>query len=376
MESHDTDFMRQALALAETSLGLASPNPPVGCVIVQTNEIVGRGFHEYSGVDHAEVRALRQAQGRARGATAYVTLEPCVHFGRTPPCVSALIDAGIKRVVAAQVDPNPHVAGSGIAALRSAGIDVEVGLLDAEAARTIEPFACHVTTGLPLVVGKAGMSLDGRIAAAGSSGGWITSKEGREFGQRLRLQLDALLVGVGTVLADNPELTYRGDLAKARPLVPVVLDSMLRTPPAARLMHGAAPRHPIFFSCPDAPSERRRALEAGDAEILTVDLTSDGLDLAQVLRELGNRGILGLLVEGGSEVHWSFLSRRLVDKYFFIFAPIILGGRRAVPSFGGAGYASAGEAPRLHIARSLAAGQDLVLEAYPVYSRSILSPWR
>jgi diaminohydroxyphosphoribosylaminopyrimidine deaminase/5-amino-6-(5-phosphoribosylamino)uracil reductase len=376
MDSHDHKFMRQAMALAEKSLGLASPNPPVGCVIVQVDEVVGRGWHEYSARDHAEVRALAEAESRARGATAYLTLEPCVHYGRTPPCVSALIAAGVIRVVVAQVDPNPKVAGKGIAALRSAGIEAELGLLQAEAARIIEPFACHVTTGLPLVVSKVGMSLDGRIAAAGnSSSGWITSEEGRGFGQHLRLQMDALLVGIGTVLMDNPQLTYRGDLPKTRPLVPVVLDSFLRTPPDARLIQSTAPQGTIIFCRPDAPQERRRALQAKGAEIVELAYGPHGLDLNQTLAELGRRKILGLLVEGGSEVHWSFLSANLVDKFFFIIAPMILGGRNAVPSVGGVGYASAEDAPRFRIARSLSAGPDLILEAYPSYSRSILSPW-
>ncbi len=375
MDAHDQKFMQQALVLAEKSLGLASPNPPVGCVIVQANEVVGRGWHEYSARDHAEMRALAEAESRARGATAYLTLEPCVHYGRTPPCVSALIAAGVKRVVVALIDPNPKVSGKGIAALRSAGIEAEMGPLQAEAARIIEPFACHVTTGLPLVVSKVGMSLDGRIAAAGSAGGRISSEEGREFSQHLRLQVDALLVGIGTVLADNPQLTYRGDLPKARPLVTVVLDSFLRTPPDARLIQSTAPQSTLIFCRPDALQERRRALQAKGAEIVELAYGSHGLDVNRALAELGRRKILGLLVEGGSEVHWSFLSANLIDKFFFIIAPMVLGGRNAVPSVGGAGYASAEDAPRFRIARSLSAGPDLILEAYPSYSRSILSPW-
>jgi len=373
MGSHDLRFMRQALELAERSLGLASPNPPVGCVIVQSDEIAGRGWHEYATRDHAEVRALADAAGRTSGATAYVTLEPCVHYGRTPPCVSALIDAGVTRVVVAQVDPNPKVSGKGISALRSAGVDVDSGLLRHESARIIEPFARHVTTGLPLVVSKVGMSLDGRIAAAAQPGGRITSEEGRKFSHHLRLQLDALLVGIGTVLADNPRLNYRGELAKARPLLTVVLDSFLRTPPDARLLQVNA--RPLIFCRLDAPRERRRALEAEGAEIVPLVHNASGLDLNQVLKELGNRDILGLLVEGGSEVHWSFLSAQLVDKFFFVISPMVLGGKTAVPSVGGVGYPTVEEAPRFCIARSFSVGSDQVLEAYPKYSRSPASPW-
>lgn len=371
----DQRFMRQALALAEKSLGMASPNPPVGCVIVRDNEVIGQGWHEYSARDHAEVRALAEAGSRARGAAVYVTLEPCVHYGRTPPCTSALIAAGVERVVVGQLDPNPIVSGKGIDELRSVGIEVEHGVLQAEAARIIEPFACHVTTGLPLVVSKVGMSLDGRIAAAGHAGGWITSEEGRVFGQRLRLQLDALLVGVGTVLADDPRLTYRGKILKARPLIIVVLDSLLRTSPSARIFQADQVSHVLIFCRPDAPLERRRDLEARGAEVVPVAHCQTGLDLNHVLRELGNRKILGLLCEGGSAVHWSFLSASLVDKFFFVIAPIVLGGENAVPCVGGLGYASADEAPRFRIVNSFSVGPDLVLEAYPSYSRSILSPW-
>jgi diaminohydroxyphosphoribosylaminopyrimidine deaminase/5-amino-6-(5-phosphoribosylamino)uracil reductase len=373
MDPHDVKFMGQALELAETSLGLASPNPSVGCVIVQSGAIVGRGWHEYATRDHAEVRALTESAGRTRGATAYVTLEPCAHYGRTPPCVSALISAGVSRVVVAHVDPNPKVSGKGISALRSAGIHVDSGLLQQEAARIIEPFACHVTTGLPLVVSKVGMSLDGRIAARGQPGGRITSEEGRKFTHHLRLHLDALLVGIGTVLADNPQLRYQGELAKARPLLTVVLDSFLRTPPDARLFQGDA--RPMIFCRPEAPPGRRRALETAGAEIVPLAHNALGLDLNRILEELGNRNILGLLVEGGSEVHWSFLSAQLVDKFFFVIAPIVLGGRTAVPSVGGEGYASVEEAPRFCITRSFSAGSDQVLEAYPKYSRSPVSPW-
>jgi len=367
--------MRQALTLAEKSLGQASPNPPVGCVIVQQGVVVGKGWHEYEGRDHAEVRALAGAGSRARGATAYVTLEPCAHYGRTPPCASSLVAAGVRRVMVARLDPNPLVSGKGIRQLRSAGIEVELGLLHVEAGRIIEPFACHVTTGLPLVVGKVGMSLDGRIAAAGSPGGRITSEESRNFSQHLRLQLDALLVGIGTVLADDPQLSYRGKLPKARPLMTVVLDSTLRTPASARLLDAEPAPHVLIFCGADAPRERRRRLEARGAEVLQVAHGPRGLDLKRVLKELGDRDILGLLVEGGSKVHWSFLSANLADKFYFNVAPVVLGGEKAVPAVGGTGYGSVNEAPRFRIGRSFSAGPDLILESYPSYSRSILSPW-
>ncbi len=377
MDTPERGFMRRALALAEKSAGLASPNPPVGCVIVRGDRVVGEGWHEYATRDHAEVRALAMSGSLARGADVYVTLEPCCHYGRTPPCVTSLIAAGVSRVLVAHLDPNPKVSGRGIAALRSAGIEVVAGLSQAKASRLIEAFACHVTTGLPLVVGKAGMSLDGRIAAAGRPSGWISSVPGRGFGQRLRWELDALLVGVGTVLADDPQLTYRGRVPKGRPLLTAILDSQLRTPLNARVFTAdAAERRILLFCAPDAPHDRKRRLEGLGAEICPVARSPRGLDLNQVVRRLGERDILSVLVEGGSEIHWSFLSANLIDKFYFIIAPIVLGGKDAVPLAGGAGYASADAAPRFRISRRRKAGLDMILEAYPCYSRSILSPWR
>jgi diaminohydroxyphosphoribosylaminopyrimidine deaminase/5-amino-6-(5-phosphoribosylamino)uracil reductase len=275
----------------------------------------------------------------------------------------------------ARIDPNPRVSGHGIDTLRSAGIRVDVGLMAEEAGRLIESFACHITTGLPFVVSKAGMSLDGRIGTGRPEGRWITSPEGREFGQFLRLASDALLVGIGTVLADDPELTYRGAAKKARSLIRVILDSELRTPPSARLFE-ANPRSPVLIFCKGgAPRRRRLELEKRGAEIVSVPRTGKGLDLQAVLKELGARGVLGLLVEGGSRIHWSFLSAELVDKFYFIVAPLVLGGLEAVPCVGGEGYRSATEAPRFKIFRCSSEGPDMVLETYPSYSKSIISPW-
>ena len=376
VDAADRKFMRKALRLAEKGLGLASPNPSVGCLIVQEGSIAGRGWHEYASLDHAEICALREASGLSKNATAYVTLEPCCHQGRTPPCVDSLIRAGIRRVVVARTDPNPRVAGRGIEILRASGIQVDIGLMSEEAGKLIEPFACHVTTGLPLVISKAGMSLDGKIGTGRPEGREITSPEGREFGQRLRLAADALLVGVGTVLADDPELTYRGRQPKARPLIRVILDSLLRTPPSARLFQ-SRPRSPVLIFCgSEAPQNRSIELENQGAEIIRVPSSDTGLDLQSVLGELGKRDVLGLLVEGGSRVHWSFLSRGLVDNFYFLIAPLVLGGKNSIPSVGGTGYISAAQSPRFKIRRSFHAGPDMVLETYPSYSRSILSPWR
>ncbi len=375
-DSADRKFMRKALALAEKSLGLASPNPSVGCLIVQDGRIVGRGWHEYSLLDHAEVKALKEAGERSKNATAYITLEPCSHHGRTPPCADRLIEAGVRRVVVGRIDPNPRVSGRGIERLASAGIRVDVGLYAEEAGKIIEPFACHITTESPFVTCKVGMSLDGKIGTGHPGGRRITSPEGRDFGQRLRLAVDALLVGSGTVLSDDPELTYRGSEPKARPLIRVILDSLLHTPPSARLFQ-ARPRTPVVIFCsPDASEGRSRKLQREGAEVVRVPVVHSGLDLKAVLDELGRRGVAGLLVEGGSRVHWSFLSGGWVDCFYFIVTPVVLGGKDAVPSVGGAGYRAIADAPRFRIRRSYSIGPDFILETYPANSRSIISPWR
>jgi diaminohydroxyphosphoribosylaminopyrimidine deaminase/5-amino-6-(5-phosphoribosylamino)uracil reductase len=375
VDAADRRFMKRAIALAEKNLGLASPNPSVGCLIVRDGQVVGRGWHEYDLLDHAEIRALQEAAERSRNATAYVTLEPCCHQGRTPPCVDRLIQAGIRRVVIAGIDPNPKVSGHGIELLRSAGITVDVGLMFEEAGSLIEPFAYHVTSGLPLVVSKAGMSLDGKIGTGQREGRWITSAESREFGQGLRLCADALLVGIGTILSDDPELTYRAGTPRSRSLIRVILDSGLRTPPTARLFQ-TNPRAPVLIFCDrEAPQARRAALESRGAEIVSVPSSGDGLDLNVVLHELGTRDILGLLVEGGSRIHWSFLSKKLIDKFYFIIAPLVLGGKDAIPSVGGAGYGAIADAPRFKIRRLFSVGPDVVFEAYPSFSRSFISPW-
>jgi diaminohydroxyphosphoribosylaminopyrimidine deaminase / 5-amino-6-(5-phosphoribosylamino)uracil reductase len=376
LDAADRRFMKKALALAEKGLGLASPNPSVGCLIVQDGRIVGRGWHEYSRMDHAEVTALKNAAEHSKNATVYVTLEPCCHQGRTPPCADRLIQAGVRRVVVARIDPNPQVSGRGLERLTSSGIRVDVGLFSEEAGKIIEPFACRISTGIPLVISKVGMSLDGKIGSGRKDGRWITSPEGREFGQHLRFGVDALLVGIGTVLSDDPELTYRGRTPKARSLIRVILDTRLRTPPTARLFQ-TRPHTPVLIFCSREASEARcKKLESVGAEVLRVPFSSNGLDLNAVLQELGTRNVLGLLVEGGSRVHWSFLSSKLVDKFYFIIAPMVLGGKDSIPSVGGAGYGAIADSPRFKIRRSYSIGPDFVLETYPSHSRSIISPWR
>lgn len=371
----DSVFMEMAIALAQEGVGRTSPNPTVGCVIVRDGRVVGQGFHEYALKDHAEVRALRDAGSLAKDATLYVTLEPCCHQGRTPPCVDAISRAGIRRVVVARVDPNPHVSGKGIEKLRSCGIQVDVGIMSEEAGALIDGFARWITEGIPLVVGKVGMTLDGKIGTGRPEECRISSPEGLEFGQNLRHRADAILVGVNTVLVDDPELTYRGRDPKARPLIRAILDSQLRTPTSAKMMKTGPKGSVLVFCGSNASEKRQEKLEREGAEVLRIRSAGAEVDPLAVLRELGRRNILEVLVEGGGRVHWSFVSGHLVDKFYFIIAPIVLGGMDGALPVSGKGYETIKEAAKFKVRHFFSVGPDVILETYPVWSRSIISPW-
>lgn len=327
----DAGYMRRALALAEKGLGETNPNPAVGCVLVRGGRVVGEGYHLRAGGPHAEVVALRAAGARARGATAYVTLEPCAHQGRTPPCAPALVEAGVARVVAALRDPNPQVRGRGLGLLRRAGIALEVGVEEAPARWLNRRFLTAQTRQRPFVLLKAALSLDGRIATARGESKWLTSTEQRRAARALRRLHDGLVVGIGTVLADDPLLlpTPR----TRRPFVRVVLDPALRLPPAGRLASSAG-RHPVWVVCRPGADARRRRLEAAGVRLLT--LPGRGRpDPARVLAALWDEGLRSVMVEGGSEVLGSFLAAGAVDEVALFRAPLLLGGRRALPAFAG-----------------------------------------
>jgi diaminohydroxyphosphoribosylaminopyrimidine deaminase/5-amino-6-(5-phosphoribosylamino)uracil reductase len=337
-------MMRRALALAARGLGETNPNPPVGCVVARGDRVVGEGFHARAGGPHAEVGALREAGPRARGATLYVTLEPCVHHGRTPPCAPLVRAAGVARVVAALRDPYPLVAGRGLALLRRAGIPVEAGLLAGEAGRLAERFLVSAR-GRLFVLLKAALTLDGRIATASGRSRWITSPSQRRQARWLRRLHDAVLVGVGTVLADDPLLLPSP--RPRRPFARVVLDSTLRLPPTSRLARTASPRTPVLvLSCAPAPSRRRR-LEAAGVEVVEVAGEAGRVSLPGALAALGARGVTSAMVEGGSEVLGSFLASRLADQVALFRAPLLLGGRGSRPAFGGPDPLEVGEALRL-----------------------------
>jgi diaminohydroxyphosphoribosylaminopyrimidine deaminase/5-amino-6-(5-phosphoribosylamino)uracil reductase len=331
-EQIDGRFMQRALELTRAAPGLASPNPQVGCVIVRDNRIVGEGAHIYDERDHAEIVALRHARERGTdlsGATAYVTLEPCSHHGRTGPCADALIAAGVRRVVVATVDPNPQVNGRGIARLRAAGIDVTVGVLQPEARAINDAFARFIQTGRPLVTLKAALSADGMLAPPASARTarqphWLTGPQSRAEVQRLRHAADAVLTGIGTVLADDPLLTDRSGLPRRRSLLRVVLDSRLRTPLDSQLVRSAHDDLLIFCDA-NAEPDHAAALESAGVAIERIAQRGGRLDLHAVLAALAARQIISVLLECGSELNGAFLAQNLVDKVVLFHAPAALG---------------------------------------------------
>jgi diaminohydroxyphosphoribosylaminopyrimidine deaminase/5-amino-6-(5-phosphoribosylamino)uracil reductase len=329
--------MAEALAEAARGAGRTSPNPAVGCVIVRDGEIVGRGHHIYADRKHAEIVALEEAGPRAHGATAYTTLEPCSHFGRTAPCADALIAAGVKHVVAAMTDPNPLVAGKGFLRLREAGITVETDMeAGGEAEKLNEAYVHFMRTGLPLVMLKAAVTLDGKIAAPEDNEGWITSETARAHVQTLRHSFDAILTGIGTVLADDCLLTDRTGKPRSRPLMRIVVDSQARLPLHSKMVRSADSDLTVVTTSA-APEERRRALEQAGVQVIAFDGPDGRTDFPSIVRWLGEERYLSVMIEGGSRVNWAALESAVVDKIFFYYAPKILGGMQSLPVAGGAG---------------------------------------
>ncbi len=330
-------YMPEALQLAERGRGKTSPNPAVGAVLVRDETVVGRGFHTWSGVDHAEIVALREAGEQARGAILYVTLEPCSHQGRTKPCVEALIQSGISRVVAAMQDPNPQVSGEGFRRLREAGIEVAIDDANTAAAEALnEPFIHFMKTGRPLVTVKAALTLDGKIAAPQDNLGWITSEVARADVQQVRHFSDAILTGIGTVLEDDCLLTDRSGRERSRPLLRIVLDSQLRIPLTSKMV-ASAEDDVLAVGTSAAPAQRRKALEAAGIQVLIADGAAGRTDPRKVIEYLAERRYLSLMVEAGSTVNWTMLDAHIADKILFYYAPKILGGLKSLPVAGGQG---------------------------------------
>jgi diaminohydroxyphosphoribosylaminopyrimidine deaminase / 5-amino-6-(5-phosphoribosylamino)uracil reductase len=374
----DEAFLRRALDLAREGIGLTSPNPCVGAVIVDQNgEIAGEGFHTYEGVKHAEVLALEQAGERARGATLYINLEPCSHVGRTEPCSDALIAAGIKRVVACMEDPNPAVSGKGFERLRNAGVEVTSGILEEEARALNEWFAKYIRQHTPLVTLKTAMTLDGKIAppaaeshnptalgVGGATGGWITSEAARTHVHELRHQHDAIMVGVGTVIADDPLLTDRSGRARRRPLLRVILDSRLRLPLHSRIVQTA--NNDVLVLCSFAEEKRKKQLQQHGIRVQQIPVGNpEGRpDLAAVARCLGEMEITSLLIEGGAMVNWAALASGIVDKVFLYYAPKILAGAGSVPFARGEGFSRISDAGYVRSIKLHRFGEDFAVEGY------------
>ena len=378
-DQHDDEVaMDKVLDLARAGTGLVSPNPAVGAVLTDSQaNVIGSGIYIYDGMKHAEVLALERAGERARGATLYINLEPCSHQGRTGACADALIAAGIRRVVAAMQDPNPLVSGQGFAKLRAAGVRVEVGLREQEAQRINEAFARYIRHHLPLVTLKAAMTLDGKIApppgegetptalgAGGATGGWITSGEARAHVHELRHESDAILVGVGTIIADDPLLTDRSGRPRRRPLLRLILDSHLRLPHSSRVVKTA--KNDVLVLCSFAEERKKRALQALGigVEQISPPMRDGRPDMSGVVRRLGELALTSLLIEGGAMVNWAALDAEVVDKVFLYYAPKILAGTGSVPFAGGSGYRHIKEAAHVKSFRLHRFGEDFAVEGY------------
>ena len=358
----DRNFMREALREAKKGLGRTSPNPSVGAVVVKHGTVVGKGYHRRAGTPHAEIHALQQAGPMAEGGTLYVTLEPCNHTGRTSPCTEAVLKAKITRVVIGMLDPNPGVTGGGADYLASQGLSITSGLLEQECREINLPFIKYVTTGLPWVTLKAGMSIDGRIAARPGQSTRITGDESRRRVHVLRSQADAILVGVGTALIDDPSLTARVQQGQGRDPLRVVLDTELRLPVSARMLQQKSSAQTWIFCSDGADKEKRKSLETAGAVIKTVPAAAKKLlDLKAVLAELGKAQITSILVEGGSSVHGSFLQAKLVDQLLLFVPPVIL-GELGVPLATFSGRKKSKQISQFEITSTRRYGGDILIE--------------
>lgn len=358
----DIDYMKLALSLAAATKGQTSPNPQVGAVVVKNGEILGMGAHLKAGTPHAEVHAIAAAGEKARGADIYVTLEPCSHFGRTPPCADLIINSGIKRVFIASVDPNPLVAGKGIARMQEAGIEVVTGLLQQEADVLNEPFFHFIKTKTPYVTIKAASSFDGKTAAKTGDSKWITSPESRQDVHRLRHEHDAILTGVNTIIHDNPLLTARLPQGGRNP-IRIVLDTNLRIPADSNVIRDQAVKT-IIYTGSEIDKSKAEEIKIFGVEIFS--FPSRHVPIVDVLKDLGERGIMTLFVEGGSEIHASFIKNSAFQQIILYMAPKIIGGKEAIPFVGGSGADYVKEAPHLEFVKVERIGGDLKIIAKPL----------
>ncbi len=368
MKMPDEKYMRMALRLAEQARGRTSPNPLVGALVVKDGRIISRGYHRKAGEPHAEALALAKAGKAARGATLYVTLEPCSHTNkRTPPCTPLVVQSGVRRVVVAMIDPNPLVSGRGLRTLRKVGIEVTTGVLEQEARRLNEAFVKHVTRGMPFVTLKIAQTLDGRIATSRGESKWITGEKAREEAHRLRDTYDAILVGVNTVLKDDPSLTAR--IPGGRDPIRVIVDSKLRVPLSAKIITQQSTATTVVATLASAPQSKIRKLQDAGAEVLTVKSARGRVDRRDLLKKLGDQGIMSLLVEGGAEINASFLKAGLADKAILFVAPMFMTGSDSLGSVGGTSPLKLSQAVRLAEVTVGFAGKDIRIEGYFAHPR-------
>jgi len=363
MNDLDEKYMRIALQLAGKARGRTSPNPMVGAVVVKSGKIIGRGYHRRAGEPHAEAIALRKAGRAAKGATLYVTLEPCSHTDkRTPPCSPLVVQSGIKRVIVSMIDPNPRVSGGGIKALRKAGIEVVTGVLEEEAKRLNEAFIKHITWGMPFVTLKIAQTLDGKIATSSGASKWITGERAREEAHWLRDSHDAVLVGINTVLMDDPSLTTR--IPGGRDPVRVIVDSRLRISVNAKVVTQRSPAKTMVATLSGAPKSKIKKLQDAGVEVLTVKSAHGRVDLRDLTKKLGKKDIMSVLIEGGAEINASALKAGLVDKVVMFLAPLLMTGTDSLCSIGGSSPAKLSQALKLQDVTAEFIGRDLMVKGY------------
>jgi len=366
MNTHkDSSFLEMAYSLAEKAKGWSSPNPYVGAVIVKKGTVVGRAFHEKPGNPHAEILALQQAGSQARNATAYITLEPCVHWGRTPPCVDSLIRAGIKRAVVSALDPNPLVYKKGIQKMRRAGIQVSVGLLKEKNVRLNEIYNKYIQHKNPFVTAKVAVSLDGKTATKTQDSKWITAPQTREYVHLLRGEHMAIMAGINTILKDDPRLTVRHPLWRKKKIIRIVIDSRLRLPLKARLLRTGSKGKILVFTSQPLASPKAQELRDKGVEVVSIGSTPTGrLDLKEILSWLGRHEISSVMVEGGPVLMTSLLELKLVDKIFVMHSAKLIGGERAPTFFEGKGVSDLSQALRLRNTHCFSIAKDIIWEGY------------
>ena len=375
LEVADTRFMREALRQARRGLGRTSPNPAVGAVIVRQGKVIAKGYHKKAGLPHAEVEALKKTDKKARGCTLYVTLEPCNHQGRTPPCTESILKAGISRVVVGMKDPNPDVSGGGCEFLKKNGVDITCGVLEKECRFLNEAFLTCVLEKRPFVIAKSAITLDGWTATSTGHSKWITNDKSRQFVHRLRDRVDAVMVGVGTVLADNPELTTRLKRGRGKDPVRVVVDSRLRTPPNAKIINHASPSNTMIAVGDETPVSDLKKLDRRGVEILSCPTKDGRIDLTALIGILFEKSISSILLEGGATLSGAMMREKLIDKYYVFNAPKILGGDDGIPMLAGKGPTMMDQSVELKDVHVRRFKDDTLIWGYPDYSKeTMLSP--